>query len=370
VAPEAATGPPAADQSSAPAPPVPAGCVANTTPATFASQFAAAQPGQTVCLASGNYGTFTGAAKSGNVTVQGADGATAIMSLDLSAASNVSVRHVTVTGGTVGGRSTNITVAGSSFTGLFLIETSTPNANIVLDGNQHVNLDAPDGGLPARVTVWSSGSPSGVTIENSLFKGGDADGVRPDGDDVQVIGNEFADIMDVGANHADPIQFYGAKRAVVKGNYFHNSGGNISAYIMQADGGEGNVIEDNVFAAVKGGPGGGHGVGYGITLNSDNGSIIEHNTFQQGTCDFSLPCGLIAIGNKSGDPVGRGTIIRDNIYGGVIGGTGTYIADHNLTTTQTKPTFVGPLSSYMGFHLAPGSAGLTSASDGGAVGIR
>jgi hypothetical protein len=217
-----------------------------------------------------------------------------------------------------------------------------------------------------------------VTIENSLFKGGDADGVRPDGNDVKVLNNEFADIMDVGANHADPIQFYGAKRAVVIGNYFHNSGGNISAYIMQADGGEGNIIEDNVFAAVSGGPGGGHGVGYGITLNSDNGSIIEHNTFQQGTCDFSIACGTIAVGNKSGDPVGKGTIIRDNILGSVIGGVGTYTSDHNLYTSTSAggagdvkgtPSFVGPLTGWAGFKLTSSSAGIRSADDGGAVGI-
>jgi hypothetical protein len=148
---------------------------------------------------------------------------------------------------------------------------------------------------------------------------------------------------------------------------------------MQADGGEGNVIEDNVFAAVKGGPGGGHGVGYGITLNSDNGSIIEHNTFQQGTCDFNIPCGTIAIGNKSGDPVGKGTIIRDNILGGIIGGDGTFKSDHNLYTSSSEggkgdvqgtPSFVGPLTTYSGFHLTSNSPGTTVADDGGAVGIH
>ena len=29
-----------------------------------------------------------------------------------------------------------------------------------------------------------------------------------------MIGNEFADIVDQGANHTDPIQFNGAKRAI------------------------------------------------------------------------------------------------------------------------------------------------------------
>ena len=344
-----------------PSPPAFAPCTATATPATFGAQFAAAQPGQTLCLASGSYGNWAGGAKAGQVTVRGADGASASLGLAFSAASNLLLQNLTITGGDISGGSRNVTVANSSFTGLLLIETQSANANIVLNANTHVDLDADPNGLPARVTVWAHGTPSGVTIANSLFKGGDADGVRPDSDDVQVIGNEFADIVDRGANHADPIQFYGAKRAVVRGNYFHNANGNISAYIMQADGGEGNVITDNVFGA-------GPGVTDGITLLSDNGTVIAHNTFQPGTCDFNVPCGMVSLGNKSGDPVSRGTVIRDNVFAGIGGGAGTYTADHNLT--RPAPVFVGPVNTYAGFRLAAGSAGKGAASDGLDIGIR
>jgi hypothetical protein len=134
-----------------------------------------------------------------------------------------------------------------------------------------------------------------------------------------------------------------------------------------------------VFGAVKGGPNSGHGVGYGITLMSDDGTVIRHNTFQQGTCDFSIPCGTLNLGNKSGDPVSRGTVIQDNILAGVGGGNGTYTSDHNVYTSSSAggagdikgtPSYVGPMTSYDGFHLANGSVGRTSASDGGAVGIH
>jgi hypothetical protein len=283
------------------------------------------------------------------------------MRLSFASASNVSVRNMTITGGQITGSSHDVTVGGSNFTGLLLIDTNAANANVVLNGNRHVDLDAD--GLPARVTVTSRGVPSGVTVANSLFQGGDSDGVRPDADSVQVIGNEFADIVDKGANHADPIQFYGAKRAVIRGNYFHNAGGNISAYIMQADGGVGNVIEDNVFGA-------GRGVTYAITLYSDDGTVIRHNTMQPGTCDFNTPCGTLSLGNKSGDPVSRGTVIRDNIMAVIGGGNGTYTADHNLNTVQSKPVFAGPLNIYAGFRLAAGSPGRGGASDGLDVGIR
>jgi len=177
---------------------------------------------------------------------------------------------------------------------------------------------------------------------------------------VQILNNEFADIVDKGANHADPIQLYGGTHAVIRGNYFHNANGNISAYIMQADGGTANIIENNVFAAGK-------GVGYGITLYSDNATIIRHNTWQPGTCDFSIPCGTLSLGNKSGQPASRGTIIRDNIIAGIGGGSGTYTADHNLTS---NPTFVGPLSTWSGYRLTGTSAGHNGASDGTDIGIQ
>src|ERR1700716_3277234 len=53
------------------------GCDLNATTGNFASQVAAAQPGQMVCLASGSYGRFTGAAKPGPapVTIEPAPGA-------------------------------------------------------------------------------------------------------------------------------------------------------------------------------------------------------------------------------------------------------------------------------------------------------
>jgi hypothetical protein len=352
--------------------PPPIVCTTGATPATFASQFAALQPGQTLCLGPGDYGTWNGGAKPGPVTVAGAPGAAVSMRLDFSGASNLNVQNMTIAGGRIGGSSRNVSVAGSNFTGLFLIETSSPNAGIVLNGNRHVNLDAPASGLPARVTVWASATPSGVTVANSLFQGGDADGVRPDGDSVQVIGNEFADIVDKGANHADPIQLYGGTRAVIRGNFFHNVSGKITAYIMQADGGTGNVIEDNVFAAGK-------GVGYGITLMSDSGTVIRHNTFQPGTCDFNIRCGTLSLGNKSGDPVSRGTVIQDNILASIGGGQGTYTSSHNMYTSTSAggagdfrgtPTFAGPLTQWAGFRLVAGSLGATAASDGAAVGIR
>ena len=56
-------------------------CDRNATPATFAAQVAAATPGQTICLASGNYGTWTGTNKA--ITIRAAPGANPVIGLNL-----------------------------------------------------------------------------------------------------------------------------------------------------------------------------------------------------------------------------------------------------------------------------------------------
>jgi len=104
-----------------------------------------------------------------------------------------------------------------------------------------------------------------------------------------------------------------------------------------------------------------------------------HNTFQKGVCDFNIPCGTLYLGNKSGDPVSRGTVIQDNVVGSISGGNGTFASDHNVWTSSSPggtgdvratPSYVGPLTSWAGYKLASGSPGFSGASDGGTVGIR
>ena len=51
---------------------------------------------------------------------------------------------------------------------------------------------------PARVHLsYSSETPSGVTIKDSLFDGGNADGIQT-GVGVNIIGNEFRNIHETG----------------------------------------------------------------------------------------------------------------------------------------------------------------------------
>ena len=72
-------------------PPPPSGiCDRTATNATtLASQWSAATAGQTICLATGSYGTFAAGAKSGVVTVKPQSGATATLALRFNGANNV-----------------------------------------------------------------------------------------------------------------------------------------------------------------------------------------------------------------------------------------------------------------------------------------
>src|SRR5689334_19035836 len=87
------------------------------TPSTLASVFSAAQSGDRILLASGDYGSFKGGAKSGTVTLTPSSGASASMSVSFAGASNIAIDGVTVRGGTLTGATKNITIRNSAFTG-------------------------------------------------------------------------------------------------------------------------------------------------------------------------------------------------------------------------------------------------------------
>jgi hypothetical protein len=187
---------------------------------------------------------------------------------------------------------------------------------------------------------------------------------------VQVLNNRFTQFKDVGENHTDPIQFYGSGRnAIIRGNYFNNTGGEVASLISAWDGTRDNLIEENVFA--------GTGTFYAVSLLGDRGSIVRKNSAQRGSCLSNTPCGTMQLGGKSGLAAGSGTIIRDNVMANLSVSGGTYTADHNLTQSNVSgagningaPQFVGPMSAYDGFRLAGGSPGRNGASDGTDIGI-
>jgi hypothetical protein len=265
----------------------------------------------------------------------------------------------------VRGTAGNFTIRNSTFTSNFRVVSRTVTTPVVLDNNTHMSIS----NVESRVGVYGSNG-AGFVIRNSTLGGGDADGVRIDSPGVQVLNNRFTQFTDVGANHTDPIQFYGSGRnAIIRGNYFNNTGGEVASLISAWDGTRDNVIEENVFA--------GTGTFYTVSLLGDRNSIVRKNSAQRGSCLSSTPCGTMQVGSKSGLSAGSGTIIRDNVMARLSVGDATYSADHNLTQSSVSgsgnivgtPSFVGPMSTYEGFRLASGSPGKGAASDGTDIGI-
>ncbi len=334
-------------------------------------EYGAAEAGDTICLTSGDYATFAAGQKDGPVGVRAAPGANVRIALKLDSVRNLRVDDVTVTSAQISGTSRDITIAHSRFTGLAVVLTDKMvNANIVFAFNVHADVNTCASCYQGRVHVeGTSGRPAGVLVRDSVFSGGNSDGVRADADDVQIIDNEFFGLRDKDPFHTDPIQLYGGSHVVIRGNWFHDNA--VSAQIMMADGGSDNVVEDNVIS--------GDGYTFAITWYSDVGSVIRHNTFSGGTCNANVICGTLNLGSKPDDPPGRGTVIRDNVIGGISSDPklSRYTADHNLTATtilgddnvKGLPQFRGPETAFRGYRLAPGSPGSGKGSGGADPGI-
>lgn len=360
----------------------------NATPADFARVLSSAQPGDTILLASGDYGRVKGAMKPGpeRVTLKAADGATPVMSLQFRPARNLTVDGVTVRDAYVSGAQTkNITIRNSLFDGariVFRAESGElANAGILLESNKHLNTNVCSGCWDARVQISGRTSePTGITIRDSLFQGGDADGIQNGGNGVEIIGNTFRDLFQTGVDdaHTDSLQLYGSRGTVIRRNFFYNVDmGNPAA----PDHADHEVIEDNVVVSAE--------YPWAMQLLSDNGSIVRHNTFVAtsvtgGGCDYSLPCGIVRMGNKEHDPRSIGTVFKDNILSqlAITGSQPSFAeTDYNLYTRQkgpgansvlAQPIYVGGAmpDTYDGFRLAAGSPGKGTASDGLDRGVR
>ncbi len=368
-------------------------CTPATSSATLTSVFNSATSGTIICLAAGSY-TFSGGLKTGTaVTIQPQDGVTQAqvkMTINFSAASGITINGITVSDGSriSGSKTKNITVENSDFPGQITLDASTlANANILFDHNVHHDFNA-TGDQEGRIFVpGGDGRPAvGVTIQNSQFLRGNSDGIQNGANGLHIgPGNVFSDIVQVDSSsgvHADSIQLYGSQNTTIEGNYFHND----EDGIMCADGCDHEVVKNNVFAVT--------GSAFAITWLSDNGSSITHNTFVNGSSCSYGPCGIIAFGNKSSDPVSTGTTLKDNVLTSyeVLSGAGTTTGlasgaeGHNLLVNNPKagppspsstdiigsPTYVGGAnpSNYAGYALACGSLGKGNASDGTDRGIN
>lgn len=339
----------------------------------IAEAISSATEGTVICL---NDGTYSGISlsnidKGSMVTVRSVNGAANVNVgfLNLNNVSYVHFDNVTFTGGQLTGHHLHITNSiGTAYilngvSQILRIVGTIANADILID---HINYsDIPNPCLTndcveGRISILGGPNPSGITISNSYFSGGNSDGIQVGGNagQVQIIGNEFVGIQAANGTHTDPIQLYGqGPGTVIKNNYFHDC----ATGIMAGDGGSGEQIIGNVFDLT--------GYPYGIVMGNWVNSTIQHNTFKFGTSCSWNSCGTLWV--KSSTDL----ILKDNIIGELKVESGTLTEDYNLinvggsvhgNTIMGLPTFIGGANptTYAGFQLAAGSLGKNDASDG------
>jgi hypothetical protein len=246
---------------------LPAGAAAadlHATPSTFAGQFAAAQGGDRVLLATGNYGSWNGGAKpSPGVTIAPEAGATP-----------------TFSGGAFGSSVRNITVQGVTYTGSICVNPpSDVKMNLVFDG---ITMGAVGQGCgEGRLSIRNGGTNAidgnGVQIKNSTFgPGGCSDGIQDSSNGTEIgPNNEFKGIKQscsASEAHADAIQPYASNYVHIHDNYLHDN----EQGIMSPDGpSTGYKITNNVIQTSTAYP--------CMHIGDNRNSTITHNVCVNGS---------------------------------------------------------------------------------------
>lgn len=368
-------------------------CDYNATTSNYATTIANAADGSTVCLASGDYGTYTGSSHTGTVTVKEQSGATASFYwLNFNPASGLTFDGIDIGYIDLDDSSTErITIKNATVSGQTVIRADElSSAQVLFDGDTFCCFQA--AGYEARVylpgpATHSSSDPDvGVTIQNSTFgassSAGNSDGVLTGAKGLQLLSNKFIglhQIDDTSGVHVDAIQLYGSYGTVIKNNFMYNDGD----CIMGSDGTDHEDIEDNVCVQDDDNT-------RAVTLESDSGSVFRHNTLVQRSssgatsCAFSVHCGTMAMGNKTGQDAGSTAEFKDNILAEISVAEGsqsftnegynvfTYFSYGGTGDSTGAPTYVGGTNptTYAGFALTSTSAGHAAASDGLDAGAR
>jgi hypothetical protein len=340
-------------------------CDIGADPSSFRAAVSRAAAGQTVCLASGRYGTWSGTNKA--ITVAAAPGATPTMDFDFdTGAGGFTLDGISGLSGDISNSARNITIRNSAFDDTTKIE-GVENGNILFDHDTFNNIGCDSGCLPRLWLAGGTRQPSGVTVQNSQFIGGSSDGIQA-GTALNVLHNEFANIVHGGCDscHTDNIQLYSGQAdngvgSVIRGNYIHDG----ETGIVQFDGGGGNDVEDNVIARMS---------IFGMDFGGDRGTKIIHNT------EYAIEGAGLDLTSKAGQN-SSGEIVRDNVLKNIsltdsdsdarpaVNADNMLLYGGGGSNFRGAPAFASP-TSYLGFLLRAGSAGIGRASDGGNVGIR
>jgi hypothetical protein len=335
-------------------------CDLNATPSSLAGRITQASQGQTICLATGDYGMWAGADKA--VTIKAAPGAVPIMKLTLgSGARGFTLDGISGLGGTIGNGASNLTIRNSKFATQLNVEGGV--RHILIDGNDFTYpVKSVAGGVNSKILVNTTGSSPGsaVRIEHNNIANGDLDGVHISGGSGELIfGNRIENLCDRGVNHTDDIQLESGTHLRIARNYLYEPQHCPTQGITSFDGGTvGVVIEDNVIDIPR---------DWGIELYSDKDSVVRHNTVvwhPTSYSEFRNGTGLIDIDRKPGDPAGTGTQVDYNIATVQFSNGSIGTQQGNVSGEGAK--YVGPPTSWAGFKLAADSSVGLKAAPGGA----
>lgn len=353
-----------------------AGCDQTLGPgANVRSAIASAAGGSNVCLNAGSYGNVTidNIVKPSEVTVQSTSGNTATIKLIVLRSERLKFQNLTISGMEIHNQAKNITVSGSTFKGQLLMNlggnggSNYGNANILIDGNSFDNISVCSNCYEGRVQIISS-LPSGVTISNNHFGGpGESDGIQNSANGVVIgPGNVFDGIKQGSyGRHVDTIQGYGQSHTTITGNYFVNN----DIQIMMPDGGNTEIITNNVFIASPG--------NNGIQLGTHTNDSFIHNTVKNITVNMdkkvenSTPSKNVAARNnvmissefKTLDSGGNAACSNCTFEHNLFNSSGNAKGVNNIIGT---PTFIGGTSptTWAGHHLTSSSPGYQAATDG------
>lgn len=355
----------------------------NATPSTFAAQVSASSSGDTILLATGSYGTWSGTSKA--ITIKADAGAAATMSPELSTGdANFTLDGLTLNGDSdpsgeidIDNDVHDVTIRNSTITDT--VKVTGDRSGPLLFDNVHFDAHVSDcagGCLPALwIGPGGTAHDTKIVVRNSLFTHSPGDGIQA-GSAFTVTDSEFHVTNDGACDscHTDSIQLFGGQAddgtgSTILRDYIHD-GGTDSDGIVEFDGGGHHDIEDNVIAREQ---------LFGMDLGNDSASKVIHNTIVMANSRTGIDM------TSKNTPGSSGETIRDNVIpsieftGGGCNCTATPAAyDHNLIPGASSPniagapTFVGGSSptTYAGFALASGSAGKGAASDGLDAGAR
>jgi hypothetical protein len=399
-------------------------CDLAATTSNFNTQVTAATAGQTICLASGDYGTWQGAIKSGaGITIRPANGANVSMALNFTCGGGTcntkKVSNITIDGtgaGPASGESgpgstngvgvipgpapamqitdinmegqtsgyttpsanqpTNVTIRNVALTGWMTYrgigDAVAGGANNVIEHSDIDNSIGFNGANNGRIRLNYSGAASfgmsGLTIQYNKIGNTTADGIHT-GTALKVIGNEVYNICNGTVNHPDHIQFEAADApgTLVQGNYVHAPGGSCDTQgITSFDYAiKGVTIENNVVNIDR-------NFDAGIEVSHAENVVIRHNTVldADGTGDTIL---VRDVPTHAGYQASVNIQVYDNVASvseSLANPSALTRSDHNFAVASQ--TLIGGTmpSSYAGFALANNSSGKNAASDGTDAGIN